>query len=261
MDFAVYILAGAAVGFAVGVTGVGGGSLMTPLLLLFGFPPHVAVGTDLLYASITKSGGVFVHKRQGTIRWNIVFYLLAGSLPASFATVYVLHTYFTDSESYGHVLTSMLGVMLIMTSIVLLLRKKIMAGSHDQNSTGFLAHLQRFSPRYTLLMGITLGIMVTLSSVGAGAFGAAVLLLLYPRLPAINVVGTDLAHAVPLTLVAGIGHLLLGNVDFMLLGALLIGSLPAIYLGTKLATRLPEKLLQPMLASMLLALGVKYAFF
>ncbi|MBA54782.1 MAG: hypothetical protein CMK89_10045 [Pseudomonadales bacterium] len=261
MDFVVYIMAGAAVGFAVGVTGVGGGSLMTPLLLLFGFPPHVAVGTDLLYASITKAGGVFVHRRQGTIRWNIVFYLFAGSLPASLATVYVLHNYFPDSESYSHLLTSMLGVMLILTSLVLLMRKKIMAESHDHNKGGFLAHLQAHSPRYTWLMGIVLGIMVTLSSVGAGAFGAAILLLLYPRLPSINVVGTDLAHAVPLTLVAGTGHLFLGNVDFMLLGALLVGSLPAIYVGTKVATRLPEKLLQPMLASMLLALGVKYAFF
>lgn len=261
MDFVVYIMAGAAVGFSVGVTGVGGGSLMTPLLLLFGFPAHVAVGTDLLYAAITKSGGVLVHKRQGTIRWNIVFYLFAGSLPASLATVYVLHKYFPNSESYGHVLTSMLGIMLILTSVVLMFRKKIMSESHEHGTTGFLAHIQRHSPRYTWLMGIVLGIMVTLSSVGAGAFGAAVLLLLYPRLPAIHVVGTDLAHAVPLTLVAGTGHLLLGNVDFELLGALLIGSLPAIYIGTKVAARLPEKFLQPLLASMLLGLGVKYAFF
>ncbi|MEN8668607.1 MAG: sulfite exporter TauE/SafE family protein, partial [Ketobacter sp.] len=180
MDLVVYILAGAAVGFAVGVTGVGGGSLMTPLLLLFGFPPHVAVGTDLLYASITKAGGVVVHKRQGTIRWNIVFYLFAGSLPASLATVYVLHSYFPDSESYGHVLTSMLGIMLILTSIVLLFRKKILSESHEHNKSGILAHLQHHSPRYTWAMGVLLGIMVTLSSVGAGAFGAAVLLLLYP---------------------------------------------------------------------------------
>ena len=260
MDFVMYILAGAAVGFAVGVTGVGGGSLMTPLLLLFGFPPHVAVGTDLLYAAITKAGGVFIHRRQGTIRWNVVYTLFAGSLPASLITIYVLHTYFPDSESYGHVLTSMLGVMLILTSGVLLMRRRIMAAQQDGGS-GFLAHVQTHSIIYTWLMGLALGVMVTLSSVGAGAFGAAVLLLLYPRMPSIQVVGTDLAHAVPLTLVAGTGHLLLGNVDFLLLGALLAGSLPAICLGTKVATRLPDKLLQPLLASMLLALGVKYAFF
>ncbi|MCG8534884.1 MAG: sulfite exporter TauE/SafE family protein [Pseudomonadales bacterium] len=261
MDIIAYVVAGAGVGFAVGVTGVGGGSLMTPLLLLFGFPPHVAVGTDLLYAAITKSGGIFAHRRQGTIRWNIVFLLSAGSLPASLATVYVLHQYFPDGEAYADILTSMLGIMLILTSTVLLLRRKILKESHEHSKVGLLAHLQGKSNIYTWIMGIVLGVMVTLSSVGAGAFGAAILLLLYPRLPSINVVGTDIAHAVPLTFIAGFGHILLGNVDFYLLGALIVGSLPAIYLGTKVATKLPEKWLQPVLASMLLGLGVKYAFF
>ena len=261
MDIVAYIVAGAVVGFAVGMTGVGGGSLMTPILLLFGFPPHMAVGTDLLYASITKSGGVLVHRRQGTVRWKIVFLLASGSIPASLITVVVLNHFFQNSEAYGRLLTSTLGVMLILTSVVLLFRKKIIAKSSQDHPVGFLGHLQRQSGRYTFMLGVSLGIMVTLSSVGAGAFGAAILLLLYPRLPAINVVGTDLAHAVPLTLVAGIGHLFLGNVDFYLLGSLLIGSLPAIYLGTKLATRLPEKFLQPLLASTLLCMGLKYAFF
>ena len=110
-------------------------------------------------------------------------------------------------------------------------------------------------------MGIALGVLVTLSSVGAGAFGAAILLIIYPRLSAINIIGTDLAHAVPLTLVAGLGHLFLGNVDFSLLGSLLIGSLPAIYVGTKVGARMPENIMQPILASTLFALGIKYAFF
>ncbi len=261
MDIIAYVVAGAVVGFAVGVTGVGGGSLMTPLLLLFGFPPHIAVGTDLLYAAITKAGGVFAHKRQGTIRWNIVFLLAAGSLPASLGTVYVLHNYFPDGEAYGDILTSMLGIMLILTSTVLLLRRKLLKESHEHSRFGLINHLQNKASAYTWSMGVLLGIMVTLSSVGAGAFGAAVLLVLYPRLPSINVIGTDIAHAVPLTLIAGSGHILLGNVDFYLLGSLIVGSLPAIYLGTKVAARLPEKWLQPVLASMLLALGVKYAFF
>lgn len=261
MDIIAYVVAGAAVGFAVGVTGVGGGSLMTPLLLLFGFPPQVAIGTDLLYAAITKSGGVFAHKRQGTIRWNIVFYLAAGSLPASLCTVYILHTHFPDSDAYAEVLTSMLGVMLILTSTVLLFRRKILKESHEGNKVGLLNHLQNKANLYTWFMGLALGVMVTLSSVGAGAFGAAILLILYPRLPSINVVGTDIAHAVPLTLIAGFGHILLGNVDFYLLGSLIVGSLPAIYIGTRVAARLPEKWLQPALASMLLVLGVKYAFF
>ena len=155
----------------------------------------------------------------------------------------------------------MLGVMLILTSVVLLFRKRIISGSLQENPFTLLSHLQSRSKVYTWVMGIVLGVMVTLSSVGAGAFGAAVLLMLYPRLATIKVVGTDIAHAVPLTLVAGMGHLLLGNVNYVLLGSLLIGSLPAIYLGTQLATRLPEKLLQSVLASMLLFMGVKYAFF
>ena len=261
MDIVAYIVAGAVVGFAVGMTGVGGGSLMTPILLLFGFPPHVAVGTDLLYASITKSGGVLVHRRQGTVNWRVVFQLAAGSIPASLVTVYFLDRFFSDGSAYSHLLTTTLGVMLILTSIVLLFRRKIIARSSHHESRGVLAHLQQHPAPYTFSMGVLLGIMVTLSSVGAGAFGSAVLLLLYPRFASIKVVGTDLAHAVPLTLVAGLGHLLLGNVDFYLLGSLLIGSLPAIYLGTRLAARLPEKVLQPLLASALLCMGLKYAFF
>ncbi|MGB3623915.1 sulfite exporter TauE/SafE family protein [Ketobacter sp. MCCC 1A13808] len=261
MEFIAYIVAGAAVGFAVGVTGVGGGSLMTPILMLFGFQPHVAVGTDLLYAAITKTGGVLAHRQRSTVRWDIVAFLSLGSIPASLATIYALYRYFPDANAYSHLLSSMLGVMLILTSVVLLFRKRIISGSLQENPFTLLSHLQSRSKVYTWVMGIVLGVMVTLSSVGAGAFGAAVLLMLYPRLATIKVVGTDIAHAVPLTLVAGMGHLLLGNVNYVLLGSLLIGSLPAIYLGTQLATRLPEKLLQSVLASMLLFMGVKYAFF
>jgi len=260
MDIIYYIIAGAAVGFAVGLTGVGGGSLMTPILLLFGFPPQMAVGTDLLYAAVTKSGGVLIHRRQGTIRWRIVLALYCGSIPASLITIYFLNTVFTDSANYANLLTTVLGFMLIITSTVLLFKKKLIAGS-DTNTTGLLATMQKHALGYTVVMGVALGVLVTLSSVGAGAFGAAVLLILYPRLPAINVIGTDLTHAVPLTLVAGIGHLFLGNVNFMLLGSLLIGSLPAIYVGTKVGVRMPENIIQPILAITLMTLGIKYAFF
>lgn len=261
MDIIFYIIAGAAVGFAVGLTGVGGGSLMTPILLLFGFPPHIAVGTDLLYAAVTKSGGVLLHRRQGTIRWRIVTLLLLGSLPASGITAYLLKTAFDHPESYTHLLTTSLGVMLIVTSIVLLFKKRLVAGALDEHQGSLLGWVRRNAGLWTFLMGLALGALVTLSSVGAGAFGAAVLLVLYPRLPALNVIGTDLAHAVPLTLVAGLFHLYLGNVDFMLLGSLLIGSLPAIWLGTRVGSRLPDNVLHPILVSILMALGVKYAFF
>ncbi|MCL6271939.1 sulfite exporter TauE/SafE family protein [Sansalvadorimonas sp. 2012CJ34-2] len=257
MDALLYILAGAGVGFAVGLTGIGGGSLMTPLLLLFGFPAPTAIGTDLMYAAITKTGGVVVHHRQHTIDWSIVARLAAGSIPASLMTIWLLSNWFNNSDAYARILTSSLGFMLIMTALVLLSRRKFVKSDQTQ---GMVSWLQGHAQVVTFIMGFLLGVLVTLSSVGAGAFGTAVLLVLYPALASVRVVGTDLAHAVPLTLVAGFGHLLLGNVDFLLLGSLLIGSLPAIHLGAKLGQRLPEILLQRLLALILLGMGIRYAF-
>lgn len=260
MDLILYILAGASVGFAVGITGVGGGSLMTPLLLLFGFPAHIAIGTDLVYASVTKSGGIILHKRNNTIRLRVVALLAAGSIPASLITIYVLKYYFTSPEYYTRVLTNSLGIMLIITGLVVMLKQKLQAQAEKQPGR-FHLWVTRHSGPLTVITGLLLGTLVTLSSVGAGAFGAAALLLLYPLLPSVHVIGTDIAHAVPLTLIAGLGHIYLGHVDFGLLGCLLIGSLPAIYAGTKLGARLPEHVIRPLLASILLLLGVKYAFF
>lgn len=260
MDFILYALAGASVGFAVGLTGVGGGSLMTPLLLLFGFPAHIAIGTDLMYAAITKAGGVFVHKRNNTIRWRIVFLLGAGSLPASLITIWVLRNHFPSPDAYAHILTSSLGIMLLITGAVVILKDWLQRYA-DSEPTRWRLWLNRNSLYLTVLMGVFLGVFVTLSSVGAGAFGAAILLLLYPRLPSIHVIGTDLAHAVPLTLIAGMGHFTLGHVDLLLLVSLLTGSLPAIYVGTRLATHLPDRVIRPLLASILMLLGGKYAFF
>ncbi len=257
MEILLYILAGAGVGLAVGITGVGGGSLMTPLLILFGFPYHVAIGTDLLYASITKAGGMVSHQRHGNIRWSIVLALGAGSIPAAIATSFLLKTVFSDAGEYEHILTTSLGVMLVLTSLVLLFRSKLTP--QDQTSRNLL---QRHALPVTVVMGVLLGIFVTLSSVGAGAIGTAILLLLYPALKAREIVGSDIAHAVPLTLIAGLGHMLfLGNVDFVLLACLLIGSLPAVSLGSRLGSRLPNKVLQPVLAFILLGLGTKFAFF
>ena len=259
MDIILYILAGAAVGLAVGLTGVGGGSLMTPLLILFGFPYNIAIGTDLLYAAATKSGGVVAHRRAGNIRWDLVGWLAAGSIPAAIVTAALLKSVFTGADEYKPLLTTSLGVMLILTSAVLLFKSRITANCQqiDPNSRW----INRHARPVTVLSGALLGVFVTLSSVGAGAFCAALLLVLYPHLPALKVVGTDIAHAVPLTLIAGLGHLLLGNVDFMLLGCLLIGSLPAIHYGTRLGSRLPNQVLQPVLATLLMMLGVKFAFF
>ena len=260
MDLFLYILAGASVGFAIGLTGVGGGSLMTPLLLLFGFPPHIAVGTDLVYAAVTKSGGVLLHKRNNTIRLRIVVLLAAGSIPASLFTVYLLKFHFPQQNDYASLLTHSLGIMLLITGLVVMLKSKLQ--HHAEKEPGrWQRWISRHAGPLTLIMGVFLGLFVTLSSVGAGAFAAAVLLLLYPLLPSIHIIGTDLAHAVPLTLIAGIGHIFLGNVDFYLLASLLIGSLPAIYAGTRLATYMPDRVIRPLLAIVLLALGVKYAFF
>ncbi|MDX1804136.1 MAG: sulfite exporter TauE/SafE family protein [Alcanivorax sp.] len=252
-----YIATGSVVGLAVGLTGVGGGSLMTPLLLLFGFPPQTAIGTDLLYAAITKSSGMAMHARRSNVDWTIVGRMAAGSLPAAGLTALLLGTLFSGALQYRALLTTSLGVMLILTAAVLLLRTRLQRLALDGRSR--LAALQKHTALWTLITGAALGCLVTLSSVGAGAIGTALLLILYPQLKSIRVVGTDLAHAVPLTLAAGLGHLALGHVNYPLLAALLIGSLPAIYIGTQLGNRLPDRLLQPILVTVLLGLGVKYA--
>jgi len=242
------------VGLAIGLTGVGGGSLMTPLLILFGFPYHVAIGTDLLYASITKAGGIISHARQKTIEWRVVIILAIGSLPASLLTTQLLSHVFSDSSEYKSLLISSLGIMLVLTSLVIIFRGRLNNREQIQQPKP-----KKYADLVVLLSGIFLGVFVTLSSVGAGAFGAAILMLLYPHLKAVKIIGTDIAHAVPLTLIAGLGHFfILGNVDFELLLGLLIGSLPAVYLGTKIAVRMPSDLLQTLIAMILLGLGVKF---
>lgn len=258
-DLTLYILAGAGVGFAVGLTGVGGGSLMTPLLILFGFPPHIAIGTDLIYAAGTKASGIYAHAKQATVNWKIVLNLSLGSIPASLITVYLLKNVFGDPESYQHILLTTLGAMLIITAIVILLRPR-MRRSYELTPEQLVV-LKKNQGRLTVLMGVFLGVCVTLTSVGAGAFGAAILMMLYPRLNPVTIIGTDIAHAVPLTLIAGLGHMQLGNVDFMLLTSLLIGSIPAIQLGSKFSKRVPGHILQPVLATILIGIGIKYVFF
>lgn len=257
MDILLYILAGALVGFIVGITGIGGGALMTPLLLLFGFPPNIAVGTDLMYASITKAAGVVSHHKKKHVEWKLVKLLALGSIPAALITGYCLQDLFSDSTNYESLIKSSLGVMLLLTAFVVMFRKQLQRFVIS-NKTGKKDNNRDF---LTFIMGIILGILVTLTSVGAGAIGTAVLMLLYPALRSSHIVGTDIAHAVPLTACAGLIHMALGNVDFSLLLALLIGSIPAIQLGSKVSHHLPDHVLRPLLASILLFLGTKYAFF
>jgi uncharacterized membrane protein YfcA len=261
LDFLLYILSGAFVGLVVGLTGVGGGSLMTPLLILFGIPYNVAIGTDLLYAAATKSSGVLAHGRQNSVQWRLVGYLAAGSIPASIITVIMLDQVFTNADQYKEILTTSLGIMLIFTAIVILF-KRFLRDSSDRPHGPIGSFFQVNATKVTFIAGIFLGVFVTLSSVGAGAFCAALLMTLYPRLPALHIIGTDIAHAVPLTLIAGLSHLfLLGNVDLVLLVSLLIGSLPAIHIGTKLAAKIPSQVLQPILAFLLLGIGLKFTIF
>lgn len=259
MEMLLYTATGALIGLIVGITGVGGGALMTPALLFFGFPAHIAIGTDLWYAAVTKSSGLLAHHRKKHIRWDIAINLALGSMPAAIFTGLALSIWFENPESYAAVLKTALGFMLIITATALIFRTRI-AKALSSRTTEQAEESRTFSLRL-LITGAILGILVTLSSVGAGAVGTAVLMVLYPRLLPKQIVGTDIAHAVPLTFIAGIVHLYLGNVDFVLLGALLLGSIPAINIGAAISGSIPSKYLHPTLASLLLLLGLKYAIF
>ena len=248
-----YIVAGFIVGLLVGLTGVGGGSLMTPILLLvFHIKPSVAIGTDLLFASLTKSVGIFAHGKLGNIDWKIVTLLAIGSLPASIATILYLRTINVESTGAIATIKFWLGVALIITSIAVLLRNKLMEYvKHDH----FLP--KTYVAPLTILLGLVLGGLVTLTSVGAGALGVTALILLYPREKITTIVGSDIAHAVPLTLVAGLGHATLGTINYALLGTLLIGSIPGIYLGSHLSAKVAEHWIRIALALILIYVGIK----
>ncbi|MFT3792337.1 MAG: sulfite exporter TauE/SafE family protein [Rudaea sp.] len=251
---AIYTLCGLLVGVLVGFTGVGGGSLMTPLLVLvFGFNPATAVGTDLLYAALTKTCGTLVHGRNATVDWRLVGRLASGSIPAALAMILLLRYLDHSGRGSDHLIGGMLGMALILTAAGLLFRGYFL---------GRLAHRvaslsERQIHRLTVALGLALGILVSLTSVGAGAIGMVVLLLLYPEVPSARLVGTDIAHAVPLALVAGLGHWYLGSIDGTLLVSLLVGSLPGIVIGSQLAAYVPDRVLRPILATALAAVGTR----
>jgi uncharacterized membrane protein YfcA len=238
----------------VGMTGVGGGSLMTPILvLLFNFHPATAVGTDLLYASVTKTVGTAVHNKRETVDWKIVISLACGSVPSSIATIYVMSRVGTLAEHAAGVLNLILGATLLLTGISVFFRPWIIrwAGPRFDHASS------RRVSGWTVLLGFVLGILVSVTSVGAGALGTTVLLMLYPTLPVARIAGSDIAHAVPLTLIAGIGHWLIGSVNFTLIAALLLGSIPGIIVGSLLATKSSDDLLRPVLAITLLVVAAR----
>lgn len=256
MDW-LYTLSGFIVGFVVGVTGVGGGSLMTPVLvLMFGIAPATAVGTDLLYASLTKMGGSWVHGRRGTVDWKVVKLLAMGSLPAALLSMALLHYLALDEKHLKTLITSVLSIALLLTAAALLFKPYLIKLGRRPDGVMFELHAHHLTGA-TILTGAILGVLVTISSVGAGALGVVVLLFLYPRAPMAKIVGTDIAHAVPLTLIAGLGHAALGTVNYGLLGSLLLGSLPGIYLGSHLGIKIPDQVLRPILATMLIIIGIK----
>jgi len=251
-----YVLSGFGVGLLVGMTGVGGGSLMTPLLiLLFGIHPSTAVGTDLLYAAATKVGGSAVHSWARSIHWPAVTRLAYGSIPASILTMVVLWQLDLNGETGRSLVNVVLCFALMLTAASLIFRRAILEslrGRMARFDAGTIA-------RATVLVGMILGVLVSISSVGAGAVGVTALLLLYPQLPMARIVGSDIAHAVPLTLVAGIGHWAMGAIDWHLMGMLLTGSLPGIVIGSYFATRVPETALRLLLAATLILVAGKLA--
>lgn len=253
-----YVLSGVLVGGIVGMTGVGGGSLMTPILiLLFGINPTTAVGTDLLYASITKSGGAVVHGFHRNIEWKVVGLLAMGSIPATAATVLLLYFLKIDSSATRHLITNVLGFALLFTAASLLFRQPLMRW--------YARRIPDLNPwlvrNMTIIVGAVLGVLVSLSSIGAGAIGVTALVMLYPKMEAKRIVGSDIAHAVPLTLVAGLGHSFLGTIDWHILKSLLVGSIPAIIVASIVSARASDTAVRVALAIVLLLVVGRFWFF
>lgn len=252
-----FSIAGLVVGIAVGATGVGGGSLMTPILILFyGISPALAVGTDLLYASISKSFGVLLHKRNGSLDWTIVGWLAVGSLPATLLTLVFLHNYPKGAE-LDKLIKLVLSIAIITTATFALFQETLLSYLRGNRHFDTLRQWREQGQRpLTVASGALIGALVTISSVGAGVIGMMLLLLIYPRTAPIKLVGSDLAHAVLITAIAGAGHASLGSVDYSLLGYLLVGAIPGIWLGTQLGFKLPEKPLKRVIAGLMIFIGI-----
>ena len=252
-----YAMAAFLVGVLVGLTGVGGGSLMTPILiLLFGIHPATAVGTDLLHAAATKTAGSLVHGRNRTIEWRVVRRLAAGSIPTTVIAVAALSAIDINGPLAHDLINAVLALALVVTATTLVFRNRMVSRYAPRLS----ALADRQIAAITVGVGAAIGMLVSISSVGAGAIGVTALVLLYPKLPAARIVGSDIAHAVPLTLVAGMGHWFLGSIDLVVFTSLILGSVPGILVGSYAALRVPDRALRLVLAVTLLAVAAKLSF-
>ena len=249
-----FVLSGAGVGLLVGMTGVGGGSLMTPMLILaYGLPVNTAIATDLLFAAATNVAATSIHGAQGSVQWRITLLLAAGSVPATLATLALLHGHAPQSGEAQRLMAVTLGAALILTAIAILLRPHLVAWAASRHAPPMM----RARAAATVMTGAVIGVIVTLCSVGAGAIGVTALLLLYPGTRTVRIIASDIAHTVPLTLLAGAGRWYLGGTDFGLAASLLAGSLPAVLIGGLLAHRLPDRVVRLVLALVLLATGAR----
>ncbi len=250
-----YVASGFAVGMLVGLTGVGGGSLMTPLLtLLFGINPTVAVGTDLAFASITKSAGTIAHRVRNTVHWDIVRRLCAGALPAALAATIALKYFGALDQHIGQIIRYTIAFSVLLTATAIIFRGRMQAWMNAHPERQLHGRAQTIA---TVISGAVIGVLVTVSSIGAGAVGATILVLLYPKLKPAEIAGTDIAYAVPLTAIAAFGHWWLGSINWELLGTLLLGSLPGITIGSLAARAVPEKFLRGLLATTLTGVAAK----
>jgi uncharacterized membrane protein YfcA len=248
-------VSGFAVGLLVGLTGVGGGSLMTPLLtLLFGINPTVAVGTDLAFASITKSAGTLAHRIRNTVHWEIVKRLCIGALPAALLTTLALKYFGALEQHITQIIRYTIAFSVLLTAIAIIFRGRMQAWITAHPERQLHGKKQVIA---TVFAGAAIGTLVTVSSIGAGAVGATVLVMLYPHLKPAEIAGTDIAYAVPLTAIAAIGHWWLGSINWELLGMLLIGSVPGITIGSLAARAVPEKFLRGLLATTLTGVAAK----
>jgi uncharacterized protein len=253
-----YLLSGLTIGVLTGMTGTGGGALMTPvLIIIFGIHPVTAVGTDLLYACITKASGTVVHAWNRTVNWKVVGWLAAGSVPMTALTLVALFYLDVHGDTTQNLVTKILGVALFLTAVSLIFRKQLVRLYSER--VGHISH--RLARNLTILTGAVLGVLVSISSVGAGAIGVTALILLYPEMSIVDIVGSGIAHAVPLTFIAGLGHWALGSVNWQLLGSLLVGSIPGIIFGSMISSRIPEIVVRVTLSATLILICAKFWFF